>query len=115
MSDVKLAFNHFRQCAEDAPEGCYEDAKALNKLIGDAADKLMKDVRALGLNADACDLIHAVEVAIYDYVRESNLDSTLFPAAEGFGRRMEGPERERVLEQAERSRDALQALLNPQS
>ena len=102
----KAAFENFCQCADNAPVGTYLDAKELRSKIGDTADALMKDVRGLGLKANNCDLIYAVGVAIYDYVKQSNPDSNLFALAEGFGSSMNGPACERVLVQT--NRDMLQ-------
>ena len=79
-------------------------------LPGDTADTLMKDVRGLGLKANNCDLIYAVEVAIYDYVKQSNPESNLFALAEGFGSAMSGPARERVLAQTDRDMAQLRQL-----
>jgi hypothetical protein len=104
---IKQALEDFKRCAEDAPEGCYEDAKRLNDLIGGSVDALMRDIRAMGLKADACDRAFQLEAMIYAYVKESNPDSTIFPTAEGFGASMSGVARERVLSQAERDRDCL--------
>lgn len=97
--EVKSAYQNFRRCAEEAPEGAYEAAKRLHTLIGDTATNLMHEVRETGFKADACDLIFAVEVALYEYVKRSNPDSPLFPTAEGFGEAMTGPARDRVLNQ----------------
>jgi len=83
-------FRDFKSCVQDAPEGAYEHAKQLDATIGEACDQLMRDLRALGLRADNCDLIYHVEATIYDYVKKSNPDSTLFIVAEGFGSAMDG-------------------------
>ena len=71
----------------------------------------MREVRGLGLKADTCDLIFEVEAAIYDYLRRSNPEAAVFPTAEGFGSSMDGPARERVLEQAARDRAFLDSLV----
>lgn len=106
----KAAFENFCQCVDNAPVGTYLDAKELRTTIGDTADTLMKDVRELGLQANNCDLIYAVEVAIYDYVKQSNPDSNLFALAEGFGSSMNSPARERVLAQTARDMAQLREL-----
>ena len=106
----KAAFENFCQCADNAPVGTYLDAKELRSTIGDTADTLMKDVRGLGLKANNCDLIYAVEVAIYDYVKQSNPESNLFALAEGFGSSMNGPARDRVLAQTDRDMACLRQL-----
>lgn len=107
--DSNTALENFKRCADDAPEGMHAQAKALDAVIGEACINLMKDVRALGLKANNCDLIYEVEAAMYDYVKRSNPDATLFPLAEGFGAAMAGEARERVLVQATRDRDYLRS------
>lgn len=99
--EMENALRNFKSCADEAPKGTYEDAKRLNAVIGDTCDNLIKDIKALGLKANCCDLIFAVEATIYDYVKRSNPDAPLFPVAEGFGASMDTPARERVITQAE--------------
>lgn len=114
MNDaMKSALQNFRACAEDAPAGTYLDAKQLADIIGSACDNLIKNVRAMGLQADNCDLIFTVEATIYDYVKRSNPNAGLFPAAEGFGSAMDTPARDRVIANAERDRDCLAGLQQP--
>lgn len=108
--DIEKALSHFKRCVEDAPDGTHEDAKRLDEMIGSTCDRLMRDIRSLGLKADACDLIFTVEATIYDYVKRSNPDSTLFPVAEGFGAAMAGPARERVIAQATSNLDFLRSI-----
>lgn len=105
--EMQNALSNFKRCAEEAPEGTYEEAKCLNNVIGGAVDQLMRDLRAMGLNADASDRAFELEAAIYAYVKQSNPDATVFPVSEGFGSSMDGPERERVLAQAASNRDFL--------
>lgn len=110
---LEQALSQFKRCADDAPPGTYEAAKQLNAVIGETCDTLIKDIRALGLNADNCDLIFQVEATIYDYVKRSNPDAPLFPVAEGFGAAMDGPARERVLVKTAADRDFLQRQTQP--
>lgn len=100
---LQNALSNFKACADLAPEGTYADAKALNVVIGDAVESFMREVRALGLKADSCDRVFDLEAAMYEYVKRSNPDHTMFPVSEGFGTAMEagGLLRERVLSQAE--------------
>lgn len=105
---LKTALSNFKSCAQDAPVGCYDNAKELHEVIGTACDDLMAAVRGLGLKADNCDLIFELEAAMYDYIKRSNpLEGVLFATAEGFGASLEGPARDRVIMQAERNRDFL--------
>ena len=101
---------NFKRCADEAPEGAYEDAKRLNEVIGDTCNHLMRDVRALGLKANNCDLIFSLEAAIYDYVKRSNPEYSLLPTAEGFGASLDGPACERAIAQAEGDRDFLRGV-----
>lgn len=103
----RTALDNFKTCAEQSPKGTYEDCKALKNLIDDATDGLICDLHAIGFQANNCDLIYAIESAIYQYVKLSNPDSTVFPVSEGFGEAMDSPARERVLEQAAANRDFL--------
>ncbi|TFI48897.1 hypothetical protein E4O93_05340 [Diaphorobacter sp. DS2] len=104
------SYENFRACVDDAPEGCHDAAKRIHTLLGDTCDRFMEEVRALGLKTDNCDLIYRVELALYDYLRASNPDETVFDVAEGFGQAMAGPARERVLQQAVRDRDSLRTM-----
>ena len=108
--EMRNALTNFKACAAEAPEGCYEEAKALNALIGEACDNLMLELRAIGLKASANDLAFDLEAAMYGYARRSNPDATVFPTAEGFGSSMAGAARDRVLAQAARSMDFLRSL-----
>ncbi len=109
-TDAARALDNFRACADEAPAGTYEAQKAIAALIGDTCDNFMSELRALGLRADNCDLIHHVEATLYEYVKQSNPDSPLWPTAEGFGESMRGPARGRVLTQAAGNLETLRAL-----
>lgn len=109
-NELHADLGYFKACAEEAPEGCYEQAKAVKELIGDTCDSLMRELRGLGLKANAGDRAFDLEAAIYDYIRRSNPEETVFPTAEGFGRGLEGPARERVMAQAASARDFLSGL-----
>lgn len=105
--ELQAALTNFKRCADEAPKGTYEQAKSLNNTIGDAVDQLMRDIRAHGLKADNCDRAFALEAAIYEYVKQSNPDASLFAVAEGFGSAVDGPAGDRVINQAKRDRDFL--------
>lgn len=112
MNNELRSFYNFRNCVSDAPEGTYDHAKQLAAILGDAMDGLMRELRAAGFHADNCDKAFRLEAAMYEYVKESNPDATVFPVSEGFGESMSlsRPVRERVIAQAERNRDFFQAL-----
>lgn len=111
MNNELRSFYNFRNCVSDAPEGTYDHAKQLAAILGDAMDGLMRDLRAAGFRVDGCDKAFRLEAAMYDYVKSSNPDATVFPVSEGFGGSMSLslPVRERVIAQAERSRDFLRS------
>lgn len=103
------ALSLFERCADEAPEGTFEEAKEVAELIAEAVNDLMEGLRSRGLLADNCDGIRLVEAVIYGYMKDSNPDATVFATAEGFGAALGGPARERVLAQAVRDRDFLRA------
>lgn len=108
MSDtLHTDLENFKRCAQEAPAGCYDEAKRLNEVIGDTVESLMRELRGMGLKANNCDLAFGLEAAIYGYVKQSNPAATVFPVAEGFGAGLAGPARDRVLAQAQRDRDFL--------
>lgn len=111
-TNQRTALEHFKRCAQEAPQGCYEEAKALNAVINDAMDNLAQQLRGLGLKANNCDLAFELEAAIYAFVKESNPEATVFPTAEGFGKGLDGPARERIMFQAQQDRDFLRSQLN---
>lgn len=105
-----MNFEHFANCAEDAPEGMYRDVKDIRNVIGDAADDLIYQIRRLGFKANNCDGIYQVEEAIYKWIVESNPDDVIFPTAEDFGEAMTGDFRDQVIARAIANRDELREL-----
>lgn len=97
------ALANFKRCAEEAPEGAYEEAKALNDLITETCDSFMREVRALGLRASACDPAFQLEAGLLRFVKVSNPESTTVLAAEAFGVLLQGDMRFRALDQARRT------------
>lgn len=102
--------SNFKRCCEEAPDGAYESAKELNSIIGDAVDNLMNDLRLAGFKANNCDMAFELEARIYEYVKRSNPESTIFPVSEGFGSAIDGPARDRVIAQATRNVAFLKSL-----
>lgn len=97
------------RCAEEAPAGTYEGAKRVVAAIHSLSNSTLATMRAHGLNAGNDDRLRNLEVALFQYVLESNGDGHL-ATAEGFGAAMDGPAAERVKKQAARDRDALAAI-----
>jgi hypothetical protein len=108
--DENTAFANLRACADDAPEGTYEQAKQIRQAIAVAMDKLQARLKDAGLVVDQCDAAHACEAAMYAYAKRSNPEATVFPTAEGFGSWMGTESRARVLADTIRDRDALKRL-----
>ena len=101
---------NFKACAENAPEGAYEDCKQLERLIGDHMDLLMAELREIGLLAANDDRILALEATVYQYVKSSNPEAWFIHTAEGFGWAMHTEARERVIAQAAASVAFLKSL-----
>jgi hypothetical protein len=106
------AFDNFREGCEAAPEGTYVEAKQLRDVIGDAADSLIREVRAMGLKTDNCDGIYKVEEAIYEWIRNANPDASTFATCEGLGYAMGTPAADRVLARLTADRDFLRTVLS---
>jgi len=106
--NLNEAWSNFQRCAEEAPAGIYEQAKAIAKRIDDTARELFTSLRDMGMKADACDRIREVEAVIYGYVKDSNPGASVFTTAEGFGASLDDPVlRARVLAQATNDRDEI--------
>lgn len=95
-------------CAENAPEGTYDEAKQVREIIGDMADEFMRRLQTIGLDTPNCDQIREVEAVMYGYVRDAN--PLVVATAEGFGEAMDGPARANVIAGATRDRDFLAGL-----
>ena len=103
----------FKRGAGEAPSGSHVQATALHEAIGDALSDFMRALRALGLQANACDLAFEVEGALYDYAKKSNPQHPMFENIERFGREVDGPDRLRALQQAVAAREAFVASRGP--
>lgn len=101
---------NFKNCVQDAPEGTYEETKALDAVIVEIHDFLAEKLRDIGYKTDNCDKAFELEARIYQYVKACNPDRDVFPVSEGFGSAMDGPARERVISQASRDINALYSL-----
>lgn len=110
LKNYKEALNDFERCAEVAPERTYQEAKDLAQEMGDIIDDVINRVRSLGLQADNCDLVRKLHVALYQYVKDSNPGHTMFPTAEGFGEHVDGPAGPRIIEQTTSMRNFLENL-----
>lgn len=87
-------------CAENAPEGAYQQAKDLSTFFGDTFRHLQSELAAQGLMLDNADGYREFEAVLYGLIKASNPEATMFAVSEGFGSAMDGPARERVIEQA---------------
>ena len=91
-----------KQCTDEAPEGTYMVAKAIEEKIGDTVHELIEWLRENGLKAGNCDSAYLLEAQIYEYIKNSNPESNDFACAEGFGRAMESPHAARIKAEAAR-------------
>ncbi|USN14078.1 hypothetical protein KABACHOK_02420 [Brevundimonas phage vB_BpoS-Kabachok] len=107
--DLNSQLENLEACAENAPEGAYEDAKALSAFFGETFQHLRGELLALGLMLDNSDGYREFEAVLYGLIKDSNPDCTTFAVSEGFGSAMDGPARERVIAQAADNIAALRA------
>lgn len=101
---------NLEECAREAPEGTYEDAKALNEFFSETFDHLRSELLALGLKLDNADRYREFEAVLYGLIKDSNPECLTFAVSEGFGSAMDGPARERVVAQAASNRDFLRSV-----
>lgn len=80
-TEALALYEAFQRRIEAAPEGSMEDEKRLRRLIGETCDRLIREVRALGFAADTCDGVMNVELAIFEWVRESERARALAAAS----------------------------------
>lgn len=99
-AELSAQLSNLEACAENAPEGAYEDAKALNAFFADTYQHLREELKALGLGLDNSDKYREFESVLYGLIKQSNPDCYTFAVSEGFGSAMDGPARERVIAQA---------------
>ena len=111
MTDNKSNRQHFSNldsCADAAPEGTYERAKEIVTAVNELTDAVLARAKELGLAAPNGDQIENVCGAIYGYIRDANILEVA--AAEGFGRHVHGPARDRIISQAAANRDFLRSV-----
>jgi hypothetical protein len=101
---------NLERCAELAPDGMYVHARGVVAAIHEISTVALYTLRDSGLKAGNDDRLRNLEVALYDYVLQSNPELTELVAAEGFGEHTDGPAGARVVEQARRDRDALETI-----
>ncbi|UTC28913.1 hypothetical protein MARCHEWKA_04010 [Brevundimonas phage vB_BpoS-Marchewka] len=107
---LSAQLSNLEACAQDAPEGAYEDAKALNAFFAATFVHLRGELVALGLALDNSDGYREFEAVLYGLIKDSNPDCTTFAVSEGFGSAMDGPARDRVIAQAAGNIATLRAL-----
>lgn len=108
MKDINERFAQFRTCCDDAPAGTYVDEKELREAIGNAVDKLAREMKRLfGHTPCMSDGAHNVEATIYEWLTKG---TTHCATAEGFGFAMDTPARERVIRQMASNRDFLRSI-----
>ena len=108
--ELNNRLSNLEACAEHAPEGTYERAKAAAETIGAIATAILHEFRGQGFKAFGDDRLRDIEAALYGYLLECNPDESELITAEGFGETMNGPARAHVIRQTIRDRDAFAAL-----
>lgn len=108
---------NLERCAEEAPEGTYEEAKKIVRVIGAISTATLLAAREAGLPANNADTLRNFEVSIFEYflagaggTAPDHTFSDTLAAAEGFGDAMSSPAAGRVKAQAIRDRDAIARL-----
>lgn len=107
---LNAQLENLEACAENAPEGAYEQAKDLSAFFGDTFRHLKTELSLMGLGLDNSDRYREFEAVLYGLIKDSNPESTMFAVSEGFGSAMDGPARERVIEQARSDVAAFKAI-----
>jgi len=100
-------FQRLARCVEEAPRATYVDAKNLRTLIGDAFDAFNASLREAGLAVDNTDKAFELEAHMYEYVKRCNPEAYFLMTAEGFGHHIDGPARERILQNLRESRETV--------
>jgi hypothetical protein len=108
--ELNNRLSNLEACAEHAPEGTYERAKAVAETIGAIATAILHEFRGQGFKAFGDDRLRDIEAALYGYLLECNPGESELITAEGFGETMNGPARAHVIRQTIRDRDAFAAL-----
>ena len=77
-------YNDFRYGCEKAPEGTFEDAKAILATLSEMMDGMEAPAKALGLKVSNSDGAFEIEAAMFDMLRTENPDRQI-EAAIGLG------------------------------
>lgn len=113
---LSAELGNLEACAEHAPAGTYEDAKALAGWFGDVfayAQGQLSDLKLHGVKLVGDDRYREVEAVLYGAVKACSPDATVFAVAEGFGDAVtnRGREtRERVIRQATSNLEFLKSV-----
>lgn len=107
--DLNDRWSNLERAVECAPEGTFEQAKAVAEIVAETANRLVKASAAAGLKVNNCDQLREVEAMIYGWIVDAQEPGELI-AAEGFGAAMDTPAADRVLAGIVRDRDFLRQL-----
>jgi len=112
VRELSARLSNIELCAEYAPAGTFNNAKALAQAISDISEQILTTLNVAGFTPANDDRLREVEAVIYGYVMRSCQDSDHFGllTAEGFGENVTGPSGPRLVAQAKRNRDALNAI-----
>lgn len=93
---INSRLSHLEDAIESAPEEAYKQARTVVEIIHDTSNQLLATMRGNGLHAGNDDRLRNVEVALYNYILQSNPDLGELISAEGYGEHIKGPAGERV-------------------
>lgn len=80
LAAINSDYSDFLDGVEIAKAGVVPIAQNVADLIGDAADGIIREARALGLEVCNCDGIREIEILIFDMLLRKNPDSEIATA-----------------------------------
>lgn len=108
--ELNERLSNLQACAEHAPKGTYDRAKSAAEVINECSESIFAIFKAAGFKLKGMDGFRDLEAQLYGLMLESNPEEYQLITAEGFGAAMDTPAKDRVIFQAGRDRDALNAI-----
>ena len=111
VRELNQQLSELQDCARNAPEGCYDQAKEFADNLEEIFSGLSQSIKDTGLKAVGDDGFREIEALIYGHIKESNPDLfSMFAVSEGFGRySVDHTTRDRVMKNAIRDRDFIRS------
>ena len=104
--------SNLEDCARNAPEGTYDEAKAAAEAISEIADSIMHKLSEAGFKVAGDDRMREIEAVIYGYLRDCNPEAYGLVTGEGFGEHVTGPRGAELIARAAANRDFLRNALS---